>query len=211
MKHELAQVAPSNRYALALGKFMQQFTQTEYQLVLLLRHFAGTSDEVGRAVFHGYRIDATKDAINRILDATGNMEAKVRLEEPFSRLGAINGMRNNIVHWGARWYGAPYGAPFLVSNDRIAHTPERLREYAIKPDTLAEMRIDLEKIEHLLREECSEKPFISAHLYDARIEPWLYIPLQPSRREKAPRDGSPPKRPRGRDASPNSPQKKRRD
>src|SRR5687767_63683 len=98
LKRRTARYRP---YWAALGEFVHAFSQVERELQELVFHLSGVSAQDGKALFHGMRVDAAKDAINRLLDARGDTEIKARLEEPFAHLGHIAGMRNNLIHWGA--------------------------------------------------------------------------------------------------------------
>jgi hypothetical protein len=169
-------------YWAALGEFIHAFSQVERELQELVFHLSGVSPTDGRALFYGLRIDAAKDAINRLLDARDDQATKARLEGPFAQLGHIANMRNNIIHWGASDLGNSDW--FLVSNDFLAHTPAKLREFRVSVANLKEMNADLTKIGmHLsyeihhrhVRSEMLER--VAKPVLDA---PWSYKPPQPS-------------------------------
>jgi hypothetical protein len=177
---------PYVEYWKALGQFISEFARTEKTLQFLLRHYAEVSENVGKAIFHGTRIDAAKDHINRILEATDNLEAKNRLERPFAQLGVISGMRNNIVHWGSTRKGPD---DFLVSNSSLAHTKERLREFQISPRALRAMSLDLFAISvHFVMEmRRAGEPEIVEEFSEIVNAPWLYKPPQPTPQTKGTR------------------------
>jgi hypothetical protein len=178
-----------------LGAFVHQFSYTERALQILLRLVAGVPTNIGQAAFQGYRVDAAKDAINRILEATNRHAAVRRLKGPLDHLGAINSMRNNIVHWGAAETGED---EFLISNSFLAHAPHRLREYTVSPSTLRQMTLDLSKISWHLEWEgrgLSVPRWLSRAVFRPILRAsWQYRPPLPLPAEKAPRGGRPPKR-----------------
>ena len=179
---------PYREYWQNLGKFVHIFAQAESRLLSLLRDIAGTSEPVGGVLFSGTRLDAAKDTINRILDATGQSETKKRLERPLAQFSAIGTIRNNIIHWGASYDGVP---DLLVSNAGLYPSFDKLKEFRINVLDLDNMCSDLEKINfYLLMEQIS---YSLPHLdeIDAYLqEPWLYTPPQPS-----PRKNQPPPKP----------------
>lgn len=191
-------------YWAALGEFIHSFSQVERELQELVFHIARVTPKDGRALFHGLRIDAAKDAVNRLLDARGDDETKARLEDPFAQIGHIASMRNNILHWGASEEGD--GNWFLVTNDFLAHTPAKLREFRVSVVNLMEMNMDLTKIGMHLSAEVHRGTFrpeffekIMRPVLDA---PWRYKPPQPVPRTIAPDTrGHPPKQRRQRASS----------
>lgn len=196
---------PFLQYWSELGRFIHEFSRTEKALQWLLRHYARTTLPVSKALFHGMRVDACKDAINRILDATENQAAKTRLEAPFAQLGAISGMRNNIVHWGAS--PADGSREFVVTNAFLAHTKARVQEFRVSPRTLRAMSVDLFAISlHFILEvrRSGELDETDTEFAAVLREPWLYKSPQPSPQPKAPR-ASPQKSQRPRGASQKSP------
>jgi hypothetical protein len=190
-------------YWAALGEFIHSFSQVERELQELTFHIAKVPAKEGRAILHGLRIDAAKDAIIRILDAREDEETKARLLDPFAQLGAIANMRNNILHWGAG--DRPGETDFLVTNDFLAHTPAKLKEYRVSVLNLMEMSTDLTKIGMHLSCEVNLQ-HMHGEVYEKAIRPvldapWQYKPPQPSpqpstpgtrarRRERKPQRGA---------------------
>jgi hypothetical protein len=174
-------------YWAALGKFVHLFSGVEALLQALVFKLAGVSDEIGKAMFPGLRVDVAKDVINRLLDAKGDVAAKERLREPFAQLGQINAVRNNLIHWGAQ----DTGNGLQVSNERIAHTKEKLRRYTVSAEMLADMREDLATIEWSILRETIPAEYIRG--FDAKAvasfaqRPWRYTPPPQSPPPKPPR------------------------
>jgi len=99
---------------------------------------SGVTPEVGKSIYSGTRVSAAKDLINRILDAKNRTEQKERLKPYFDQIGLLNSMRDDILH-----YGAIYDHKknvLIVSNERIAHVPSRLRQYEVTPKMLDDMK-----------------------------------------------------------------------
>jgi len=170
-------------YWAALGEFIHSFSQVERELQELVFHIANVAPKDGRALFYGLRIDAGKDAVNRLLDAREDAETKARLEDPFVQLGHIASMRNNILHWGAADQPGELDS-FLVSNSFLAHTPAKLREYRVTVRNLMEMSTDLTKIGMHFSAEINRGAF-DTQFTDKVIKPvldapWSYKPPQPA-------------------------------
>ena len=111
-------------YYLALGRFVSQFAHTEGLMQLTLRHFAGLGDDIGSALLSGVRADQARDLINRVLDARRRPATKMELKRHFDHFGLITKIRNDILHYGVEFETTEI---LLISNDRDAHIPEKLR------------------------------------------------------------------------------------
>jgi len=190
-------------YWTELGRFMHEFSRVEALLVNLLRHYSGVTDAVGGAVLNGFRADAAKDAINRVLEATGRADAAKRLAPAFSHLSIIAGMRNKIVHWGATHQGDD---EFLVTNAKLNPSKSRLTEIRITTGDLHAMSLDLYKIGiHFILEVRFERAQPTQTLSEVIAvleDAWLYKPPQqaPSkngtRARRRERQNRPPASPR---------------
>lgn len=189
---------PYRDYWAALGRFIHEFSAVENTLRALVLYHAGVEDKIGRAVFHGLRVDNAKDTVNRILEAKGDHAAKARLEDPFAQLGVIASMRNNIVHWGAELADE---AGLRVSNRRLAITPDRVRSYTVSAEHLGQMQQDLLRIHTLFMMEIYGHPdpaiYESNFAETVRAQTWLYKQPQPAPRPKT-RDSRATPRPRKR-------------
>ena len=196
---------PYRDYWPALGKFIHEFSGMESLLHELAIRVAGVSDNLGKAIFSGLRIDNAKDALNRMYEASGDQAAKDRMAPVFAQIGAIAGMRNNIVHWGAQSVSRDDGFEgLLVSNARIAHTKERLRTFVVSAEMLTDMRVDISKISmHLLVELFRDREGAKIAPTVTRVleAPWRYKsppqspaqrkPRAPHQKSRAPRPSSP--------------------
>ena len=168
---------PYKEYWSTLGTFIHAFSLTEARLLSLLRHLARIEPLIGGAMLSGVRVDAGKDYINRILEATGKTEIKQRLERPFAQLGVVNGVRNHIIHWGARHDGK---GGLLVSNAFQNPAESRLNEFRVSSDDVKHMTADLFRISALLLLE--ELPVFPPEILSDRFlrGPWSYKPPPPS-------------------------------
>lgn len=129
-------------WCVALGAFLHQFAEAENHLRRLLIRLAGVTEIVGRVLFHSDRVAEMKDGINRLLEATGRDGAKSALEPFFAHLTVINGVRNNIVHWGGHQLES---GDYLVSNLHMAPI-ERARGHRVSAADLRAMTDDLASI-----------------------------------------------------------------
>ncbi len=126
-------------YPLALGKFVQKFSEVEGFIQLMVRTLAGINNEVGIAVFSGVRPDAARDIIGRILTARKMPESSY-LKRGFDRFGVITRARNDILHYGAKY--DMLEAEWNVSNEGYA-LPGKERKLLVGPEILDSMREDL--------------------------------------------------------------------
>ncbi len=194
---------PYERYWARLGRFIHEFSAIERGMQSLLRIVVGVSDPIGGAVFSGVKAHDAMSLVNRACEAKEDEATKAELKPCFDQLGIINGVRNNIVHWGAT---AAEGE-FLVSNRFLAHAEERVREYRVSEQDLLGMTVDLIKIgTHigLVALRLSGER-INDQLYDRMVKQvveasWLYTPPQQQPPQK-PKRANPAKRQRQRDAS----------
>jgi hypothetical protein len=179
---------PARGYWRALGKFIHEFSGTERVFLQLLDFLAGVEFPISASIFFGFRADACKDAINRILEATDNAEVAARLKEPFQQFGIINGARNSIVHWGAH---ATEEDDIVAMNDFIAHTDRRIRSLSVSVKMLGNMCFDLTKINFHLWSEMEKVDEIFKLIGTTGVpdyyiqEPWRYKPPPQSPHEKA--------------------------
>jgi len=197
---------PYREYWAELGRFIHQFSETEREMQILLRHFSNMPDKIAAVLLAGEKVDQAISKVSRILDATENVHAKSRLEPVFQQLGVINGVRNNIVHWGAT---ACDGA-LWVSNKHLKPLPTREVEYTVSVDALRRMTIDLFKIDmHISWEIHLSEPGGSVEIYQKVFQrvleaAWRYKPpVRPTHKSKS--QGSSPKQSRPRGASQKSP------
>lgn len=195
---EAAQKALTTYYE-RLGSFVSQYARTEGLMKLVLQILAGLKSPLAAALLSGVRADQSINLINRALDATGRAAWKADLKRAFDQFTVITKVRNDILH-----YGAEFETPdiLLISNQRDAHIPERLRETRIRPEHLRRMSIDLHVINAgilTVLDRVSRSPFRQSATDMAKLahEPWLYKSPPPSPLPMPPR-GSSPKRPRQR-------------
>lgn len=126
----------------ALGTFLHSFAATEHHLRLLVIRYARVTEAVGRALFHSDRVAELKDAINRVLEATGRWGEKDALEPFFAHLTVISGVRNNLVHWGGHQLES---GDYIVSNLHLAPI-DRGRGHRVNAEDIRAMTEDLADI-----------------------------------------------------------------
>jgi hypothetical protein len=138
-----------DKFHQALGGFVSSFSGAEMAVTLLLWHVSGVSEEVAKAIFSGTRIKEAISFINRIYDATGEAAIKNGMKRYFDHLGAINDVRNDVLHYGAPLVGTDFA---IVSNALAAHTAAKLRELELSVLDLKNMSHDLHLITTVIRE-----------------------------------------------------------
>ncbi len=193
---------PYKEYWSELGAFMHAFSNTETQLIGLLRHVSGVKPIVAGLLFSGTRQDQARDMINKILDATNRVAKKKRLEYCFAQLATISTIRNNIIHWGAI---PQLNNELLISNALLFPTDNRLKEFIITPTDLRNMKLDLIRISSMIMLETgTRKP--SGPFVQWLSEPWFYRPPQPSppkKETRPPHSKHPPQKRASRKSRPN--------
>jgi hypothetical protein len=165
---------PYRQYWARLGKFIHDFSTIEGLLQSLVHHYAGISDEVGKALFPGLRVDTAKDSIKRLLEMKGDSETLARLAPTFAQISVISGVRNDIVHYGAR----NTSAGLTVSNERAAHVPSKVRSQVVSARVLEDLDADLGVVMALLVRERFQEFSAFATAISEQVEPvaWRYKP-----------------------------------
>lgn len=87
------------KFVSALGELTLAWSDLEIVLFKLLKHYAGVSDDVGRALFSGTRARAAIAFIDAIADNT-NMDSARRddLRQIFAQIATLNQMRDFVIH-----------------------------------------------------------------------------------------------------------------
>ena len=145
---ELArQVYDTDKYYLALGRFIHTFSSVESRLKSYLARLLRIDAYTANAVFSGMRMKPAMDAIRRVYERN-HQELPAIYGTVVNQLGQIQSARDWIVHFGARLY--EQSKP-VVTNARYAHTAEAVREFPISPPLLDDMTSDLETIDYLIQ------------------------------------------------------------
>lgn len=164
-------------YHLALGRFLDTYSQIEATMHELLWHYAKTSRPIAQAVFSGLKIDAEMGLITRLTEVRRvSKTAKADLAYVFAQLGQLNSARNDILHYGSHPH---ISGERMVSNFLLALDKKRLREFPISAEKLMAMNGDCIKIlVHLRHNHLDRKKPLSdetADLYRYFLqEPWSY-------------------------------------
>jgi hypothetical protein len=127
-------------FYISLGRFLHQYSLLETAMLTVLIGVSGVTLSVGKSIYSGTRIGTAKSYINRILDATDRAALKEQLRPYFDQIGLINSMRDEVLHYGAT-YDFSKNA-LIVSNERVAHTPDKLRRIEVNPQLLDDLRHD---------------------------------------------------------------------
>jgi hypothetical protein len=132
-------------YHLALGRFIDEFSQTENLVQMALISTAHVSDPVARAVFSGARVDTASQYIRRIFEANGQ-KLPDTLDRVFTQLKIISDLRNSIMHYGYKMF---QDLEWFTSNDHIA-MPNKAKRFRVSPDILDKLTQDLKTINFTL-------------------------------------------------------------
>jgi len=121
-----------DKYYLALGRFVSAFSDAEATLLDVLWLSAKMRAPYAQAVLSGVRTEAAIGYINRIAEAKRWSEKKkANWQRLFTQLGLINKLRNDILHYGVSMFGSYW----VVTNKRVVHHPDRIREIHITAET----------------------------------------------------------------------------
>jgi hypothetical protein len=185
----IARMKHGPAYYDALGHFVSDFSRIETTLQQALWMAAGVEPTVARAIFSGLKVEGCLQFMKRIADAKKwKPDQKRRLEEITQRLGPLNKLRNDILHYGVT---LDVGTPdsWLFSNRNFAHIPEKIREFSITPRLLTDASADLSKLFYLtvllsLYDRPSPKfgRSIEKKLAEHLDRAWRYKPPQPTAR-----------------------------
>lgn len=126
----------------ALGRFVDKFSRVEATVTLTLWHYAKTPPEISKIAFSGARIETSTQYIKQMAKATdAPQNLRDDLDDVFQQLGIINGVRNDILH---------YGAEFVAEGNAIVSDAFKAKgqpySFPISPTALNEMTDDLDKI-----------------------------------------------------------------
>lgn len=181
---------PTDDYYKALGTFVHQYSVLEFIMQTALYRYAHVSEKIGRAVFSGVKTDAAMSLIRRISEVESwPKERRERLDYLFAQLTAINGVRNDIVHFGAR---VEDGRMF-VTNQFFAHIEERIRETQVSPEMLIAMADDLTVITaHLVFGDIPQG--LKEKHHEFLHAPWRYIPEKPKQARKPKKEHGRPRK-----------------
>lgn len=135
-----------NAFLRELGQLTLAWADVETVLFKLLKHYAGVTDEVGRAVFSGTRARAAIGFIRSIADNTTMEPArKADLEEIFSQVLAINSMRDFVVHnidGSSQEFEDDDPDRRYVTDQRRASRKAKAKTFLVGSSTLGAMRED---------------------------------------------------------------------
>ena len=183
-----------DRYWRALGKFVDQFSEIETGMHLLLWERTRTRMEIAQAVFSGVRIKEAMSLINRVAEVRPlSKEAKADQDYIFAQLRLITDVRNDILHYGA--INLQPGE-LLVTNWLVALTESRKRSILVSSQILLNLTRDLRKIQahliehHLWREAGLPSPLSRSDLRLLNAS-WKYTPPQQARGRRKIRGATP--------------------
>ncbi len=173
-------------FYVSLGRFLHQYSVLENTTLIVLINVSGVTDKVGKSVHSGTRVKGAIDYINRILDATDRQALKSSFKPYFDHIGLLTSMRDDILHYGAV-YDHRRNA-LVVSNQRVAHTADKLRTFEVDPPMLDAMATDAQRAVCGLTLALTASggrvpPDALAYLQSQVAVPWQYKPPRPTARK----------------------------
>jgi hypothetical protein len=189
-------------YYSALGRFVAMFAVVEAAVQYALWHYAKTPHAVAKSIFSGVKVKTGISFIKRLTEATGDAESsRQELDIAFVKLNIITDARNEILHHGAQAVAS--GSAF-VTNELLAHLPDKVTLFPISPDAIDDMSADLQKIILLLHWKHAGRPALLSRQNERMFEtilsvPWRYThrvlrPTPQTAAGKSPRARKPPPR-----------------
>ncbi len=182
--------APDNFHR-SFGHFMSIFSDIEARTQETLRHFAGVTQPVAKAIFSGTKADSAIGLIKRIGEATGWPPARLaEWKDITTQFGHLNFLRNQLVHHGALWHDADI---WIVTNQLVAHMPEKATRIPVSPTILADAIADLEKLDcHIFAFAWPEQYKRHRDTLDHVLHcAWRYKPPPQGRHQQKTRDKGP--------------------
>jgi hypothetical protein len=177
----------TSAYYEALGKFVSRFSQVETFLQQTVWSAARVRVPIAPAIFSGIKIEGCLQYLKRIADAKPwSTEQQSLLEEITNRLGQINKLRNDVLHYGVSFDPSTEDG-WLMSNKDFAHIPKKVREMSITPQLLNDASADLTKLFVMViiltvRDRADEWQWASgleAPAQEVLTRAWLYKPPPP--------------------------------
>jgi hypothetical protein len=162
-------------YYEALGGFIDMFARVETAITLTLWAYAKTNQNIAKIIFAGAKIEISSKYIKQLADVTDSpKETRDDLDAVLQQLSIINGVRNDIVHFGAT---SITEGRAIVSNALKAKGKPTV--FPISPTALDNMTADLLKIIfHLNYRHLGRSIPLSAFVLDALDKvlhsPWRY-------------------------------------
>lgn len=170
-----------DKYYLALGRFVDAFSDIEDHVFMTLGTEAGMVPPFAQALFSGTRVDAAISLIRRLYESKERVIPE-RLSDVLSQLAAINTVRNNILHFGVR----QFNHQLQVSNSVRAHSERSHKVFTVSAEMLDDMRADLDTMGYSLALHIAQTNMPEAftgsgntrrdQLLAAAQAPWRYKP-----------------------------------
>ena len=175
-------------FVVELGHLTLAWSDLETVLFHLLKYYAGVSDAVGRALFSGTRARNAIAFIRAIADNTAMDSARRGdLEDIFAQIGAINSMRDFIVHNvdGSRQEFEPSDPQQRYVSDEIRSSRKsKVKTVLIGSASLIAMRNDCIEACWRLHAHWDPKnlPFTPGPGIGGKRSPWQFVPPQPTQK-----------------------------
>jgi hypothetical protein len=168
----------SNEYWLRLGQFVDAFARIERMVFMTLMVEARVDVPTARALFGTANLEQVTTLIRRTREARNDPPSPV-LDRALRGLNEIRIRRNHLLHRGSQFQE---DGSQIVSNALWAHKASKVDEYAISPDDLRDMALDLNTIEaglalHMATGHVPQE-FLAQSFRPAASMPWKYKGLQ---------------------------------
>lgn len=155
---------------------MHAFADVEERVQVLLWIVTGTDPKIAKAIFSGTRTDTASGYIRRTFAAQQQPMPEV-LDRALSHLKVLMGVRNTILHYGAKFEDGT-----LHASNRLLALPGQEDSIPVRPDVLDRMWLDLQAISrcfvaYLMARPGEVIPESTREFFrqDAQV-PWQYKP-----------------------------------
>lgn len=186
-------MAITDRYYVALGRFVQTFATVESTIFMALCLVSGTDLKAFQAMLSGTRTNTACGFMRRLYEAL-EKTLPHQLDEALSQLATINTDRDLILHSGVVECG---DGLLRASNAIRAHAPRAHRALPVSVSALRQMTADLKTISARLELEMfdaaakQELPSVRFRITRDQLlrlsrKPLLYKAAQPSTKGRKP-------------------------
>ena len=175
----------------ALGAFVSAFAMVETNLYITIQIMANVSLPALRVLLPQGQARLTLDKTRELLKiSTETNEDKKTLKNALDHLSQILKIRNSIMH--LTLIDQPESDEYLLTNMLFARSEDQIRNFAVSPEILDQMKYDLKNIyyrliwwQHLVLKSRGFSPNPREELQDnineALKRAWLYKPRSPSK------------------------------
>lgn len=166
----------------SLGFFCSRWAALEVQLFIVVSHYAGVTQPIGRAIFAGMRARDLMSALDRIAVNTQMEESRhEHLKYIAAQIATLNTMRDRLVHNSNLGVVSSGTEGWQVTNAFKSQLPSAVYSHFITFKDIDLMRKDCERATGLLLQHSLgiPSPFKAPVEEDPALATWLYKSPQP--------------------------------